>query len=253
VGSLGDVREARRWWRTARRVADASGDPSAGVWIRGREVVRALYERRPAPAILRLVEEAEAMSSKAPVAALPSLVAGKAQVLAMTGRAREAEAALRQLQGIYADLPADVTGDDDSWFGWTEARLRFAESFVHSHLGRFDRATTAQDRALALYPASYPRGPAQIELQRALCLVRSGDARAGARHAQATMASLPREQHNLPIIDLGRTVLRAVPAAAHRQPAVAEFHEYLSLTSSPSARKQIDPPDSSEHDDPAED
>jgi hypothetical protein len=46
VGGLGRLPEAVRWWRTARRVGDKAGDPYTSTWIRGHEVVRALYERR---------------------------------------------------------------------------------------------------------------------------------------------------------------------------------------------------------------
>ncbi len=47
VANLGDLVEAQRWWRTARRSADEAADPYTMFWIRGREIVRAGYERRP--------------------------------------------------------------------------------------------------------------------------------------------------------------------------------------------------------------
>jgi tetratricopeptide (TPR) repeat protein len=153
VGGLGHVREAGRWWRTARRVADKTGDPYTSTWIRGWEVVRAKFEGRPLPAVLTLVEQAERHAVRAPVIAMPSLLAGKAQALAMLGRAEEAEATLRQLREVFAALPSEVTGERESWFAWPEYRLWHTESFVHSELGQFEQATEAQDRALALYPA----------------------------------------------------------------------------------------------------
>jgi transcriptional regulator with XRE-family HTH domain len=71
VADLGDLVEARRWWRTARLTADEAADPYTIFFIRGHEVVRAGYERRPVPAILRLVNEAEAHLDKAPLEVLP--------------------------------------------------------------------------------------------------------------------------------------------------------------------------------------
>jgi hypothetical protein len=85
----------------------------------------------------------------------------------------------------------------------------------------------AQRRALALYPASYPRGPAQIELQRAFSLVRSGDVANGSRHVLDTMTALPPEHHVRPVVDLSHKVLEAVPASEHHRSAVRELREYL--------------------------
>jgi len=229
VANLGDLRESRRWWRTARRASDASGDIAASVWVRGREVVRAVYEQRPASAILQQVQEAEALGSAPPTAALPELVSGKAQALAVVGRENDAEEALDDFRKIISDLPATTTSDKDSLFGWPEERLRFTESFVYSHLGEYDKADAAQRRALALYPASYPRGPAQIELQRALCLVSCGDVSAGVEHALNIMAGLPAEHRVRPVVDLGHKVLQAIPATEGSQPGVARFREYLAL------------------------
>jgi len=63
IANVGDVRQARRWWRTARNLAEESGDPSTIMWIRGREVVRGLYEARPTAAILQMIEQAESFAN----------------------------------------------------------------------------------------------------------------------------------------------------------------------------------------------
>jgi hypothetical protein len=229
VGGLGRLPEAVRWWRTARRVADKAGDPYTSTWIRGHEVVRALYERRPLSAVLTLVEQAERHAVHTPATAMPTLLAGKAQALAMRGQADDAEAALRQLREVFAGLPSEVTGNRESWFGWPEYRLRFTESFVHAELGQFEQATEAQDRALTIYPPMYIHGPAQIQLQRARCLVDCGDTTGGVRHAQDTLAGLPSTHRGLATVELGRKALAAVPGKERRLPAVAEFAEYLAL------------------------
>jgi transcriptional regulator with XRE-family HTH domain len=236
VGSLGQLREAGRWWRTARRVADKADDLYTSIWIRGREVVRAPFEHRPLHAVLALTQEAEARAAEAHVGARTSLLSGKAQALAMLGRAEEAEATLRQLHEVFADLPSGVTGNTESWFGWPEYRLRVTESFVHAELGRFAQASEAQDRALTLYPPMYICGPVQIELQRARCLVGGGDTTAGVRHAQDTLVKLPSKHHDTVLVELGRKVLAAVPGKDRRLPAVTEFAEYLVLTGNQLAR-----------------
>jgi hypothetical protein len=39
VGSLGNKREARHWWQTARHITDASTDTDLRVWVRGYEAI----------------------------------------------------------------------------------------------------------------------------------------------------------------------------------------------------------------------
>jgi hypothetical protein len=230
VGNLGQVSQAGRWWRTARMLADRSGDVPIRAWIRGQEVVRALYEKRPPERVLRLAAEAELVAVDAPPASLPELIGGKAQTLAILGREVEAEAALDRLRGVCAELPSLMMNEKRSLFAWTQDQLRYTESLVYSHLGKVDEAEEAQSKAVALYPPWYRRGPVQIELQRALCLVRAGDSVAGVSHAQTVMDGLPREQHNRPIIDLGHKVLAGVPAAQREARQVMEFREYLEVT-----------------------
>jgi transcriptional regulator with XRE-family HTH domain len=228
VANLGRTHEARRWWHTARRVADESGDLETSLWVRGREIVRALYEQRPLPAVLKLTEQAESrMTSGAAPSAMPELFAGKAQSLALAGRRHEALAALEQVRDSFADLPADTAHDRESVFGWAEQKLRYTESFVFSHLGEFEQADEAQRRALVLYPTSCQRDLAQIELMRALCLVRCGDMTSGTRHALDTMDRLPRRHHVRPVIDLGYKVLHAVPRDQRQLGGVQELGEYL--------------------------
>lgn len=226
VANLGNLFEARRWWRTARHAADEAGDPYTMFWIRGREVVRAGYEHRPVRAILQLVNEAEARLDEAPAEVLPQFFSGKAQTLVLAGRHTEAEQTLCQVRECFGKLPAP-SSHNDSTFDWGEERLRFAESFVYSHLGDFAKAEQAQQAALRLYSDSNMRSPAQIELQRALCLVRSGDLVQGTRHAQTTITNLPAMHRIRPVVDLGQKVFSVIPARERRHSWAREYHECL--------------------------
>jgi tetratricopeptide (TPR) repeat protein len=226
VANLGDPLAARRWWRTARRVADEAGDSYTVFWIRGREVVRAGYERRPVRVILQLVQEAEARLDEAPPEVLPQFFSGKAQTLVLAGQHAEAEQTLTRVRECFGKLPSP-SSQNDSLFDWGEERLRFAESFVYSHLGDFAKAEQAQQAALRLYPDSNLRSPAQIELQRALCLVRSGDLTQGTRHAQATITNLPVMHRIRPVADLGQRVLGSIPAHERRRGWAQEYRECL--------------------------
>ena len=224
VADLGGLVEARRWWRSARRAADEAADPYTVFWVRGLEVVHAGYERRPVEATLRLVAEAEARFdlTAAPPAVLSEFLSGKAQTLALAGRHGEAERVLCQVR----ELPMSAA-HRDSMFDFAEENLRYTESFVYSHAGRFAEAEQAQQAALTLYTDSNPRDPAKIELQRALCLVRSGDFAQGAGHAQAIITDLPMMHRCRVFADLGQKVLGAIPAGERRHSWAQEYRECL--------------------------
>lgn len=231
IANLGEIRQARRWWRSARQLADQSGDVSADMWVRGREAIRGLYEGRPTAAILRLVDDADTSSRHAQPADKAELLAAKAQALALAGRGDDAEFALGEVRTTYDQLPGSIVDEHDSIFGWAENRLRFTESFVYSHLGNSSKAGAAQDRAVAVYPSSYRRGPAQIELQRALCMVADGDATGGASHASEVLSGLSARDQIRPIVSLSRSVLSAIPTGDQARPDVAELREHLALAS----------------------
>src|SRR3954463_3495917 len=102
--------------------------------------------------------------------------------MALAGRSDAATDALRRLERIHEGLPAEAMADGASVLVWAEDRIRFTQSFVYAQLGNTAQAMNAQDAALAAFPVTYRRGPAQIELQRALCLVRDNDVTGGVRH-----------------------------------------------------------------------
>lgn len=97
-------------------------------------------------------------------------------------------------------------------------------------MGSFAKTELAQQAALRLYPESNMRGPAQIELQRALCLVRSGDLAQGTRYAQTTITNLPVIHRIRPVADLGQRVLSVIPAHERHQGWAKEYGECLQLS-----------------------
>jgi tetratricopeptide (TPR) repeat protein len=229
LGNLGRLREANRWWRTANQLASESGDDYTIVWINGCELGRAFYERRSISSLIELTEETDVLARTAPAAALTEFLVGKTQVLTSLERTIEVEGTLNQFREVVARLPSEPA-DPDSWLGWAEHRLRFAESFAYSHQGNVPQADDAQRRAMTLYPAWYPRGPAKIELQRALALVRSGDVATGIRHAQAVVSSLKEEHRDWPIFGFGHEILLGVPSESDaHEGIIAEFRNQLAL------------------------
>lgn len=232
--NLGLTRESRRWWRTAQQIAWGA-DNGTVLWVRGHEIVRSLYEQHSIDSILRLVEEADPYLTNATAEELPEFMGGKAQALAVAGRDGEAVATLHQAEEVYNQLPLSLTrvqGRESDRL-WPENRIAFTQSFVYSYLGHLKEADAAQTRALELYAPDFRRGPAQIKLQRALCMVKAGDANGGTAYAQQVMQALPTGDHVRTIIDLAHTVYRAVPEEGRGLVAVADFREYLATPTKP--------------------
>ncbi|MFJ1456353.1 hypothetical protein [Nocardia sp. N2S4-5] len=240
VGDLGQRREAMRWWRTARLAAESSGDLHIMMYIRGRAAIREIYDGRSPTLILESIGEADELMATGPVVGLPSLLAARAQSCALLGRADEAEADLRALRDVFADLPSDMT-TSHGWHCWAypEERVRFAESFVYSHLGNVAAAEAAQQAALRLYPPNIVRGPTQIELQRALCHVRGGDCTEGARHAVATVDRLPVEYRTRFVMGLSEQVYDAIPSGERGRAAVGDLRELIRSDAITLQRKAI--------------
>jgi hypothetical protein len=228
VGDLGRRREGRRWWRTARYAADNSGDLHTIMFVRGRNAIRAIYDGQEPAIIIDQIGKSDHLIADGLASGKPSLLAARAQSFALLGRAEEAESSLNDLRDTFAALPSPMT-KDHGWHCWAypEERVRFTESFVYSHLGDTRRAEEAQSAALGLYPPNSRRGPVQIELQRALCLVAAGDPLEGAGHATTTLERLPSEHRTRFVMGLGEQVFAAVPDDQRRTRHARELYELL--------------------------
>ena len=230
VGNLGNARAGHRWWRIARQSADASRNVEAQVWVRGREIIRGLYEHRPPETLLNLADEATAISHT-PGMGTGSVLIGRAQILAVLGRAVEAERAMTEVYATVDRLPHRITADTESMFGWPEYRLRHGESLVYTYLGDSRRAEAAQERALSLYPTNLFRERAQVQLYQAMRLIRDGEPTIGARHACRTLDDLPQTHRIEVVLEVARSVARAVPNAERHRPAATELRELLTMPS----------------------
>jgi hypothetical protein len=227
---IGDTGNAVRYWRTALRAVDQTGDRTLRSQLRGRRAVLATYDPRQSASVLALADDAITVADGMPCAGVASGYAARAQVFAQLGQHDQARDALRQLSDTFDRLPGSLR----RWGQWgqTEQRLRFVESHVHSYAGRLSTAASAQDAALALYPPSSYQGRAQIELHRATCLIVAGDPSEGARHAICAIQALPSEhRHDALVRRTAALALDQVPEAARSLPAVAEARDLLAAPS----------------------
>jgi transcriptional regulator with XRE-family HTH domain len=226
----GEPRRADRWWRTARQLADASGDIEARTWVRGREVTNGIYAQRPVPAILDRATEATSIAGLLASAGSAHLYGGLAQTLAVDGRSDEALAALGRVADVTDQLPSHVVADEGSMLGWPEVRLRHTESYVHTWLGDTRRAYAAQEAALRIYPESLARDRAKVLLHRVACMIHDGDVGGGLAYAGRVLDGLPVQHHTESVYAIGRAAMRVVPARERGRPEAAELRARLAFS-----------------------
>ncbi|WP_433467356.1 helix-turn-helix domain-containing protein [Spirillospora sp. CA-128828] len=229
--NLGEGRAARRWWRTACRAADQTGDHTAAALVRGRAAVFSLYAQTPRLSVVEAAEEAIEVGRGVPCAGVVSGHAAKAQALAELGRHDEATETLDDLRSVFEGLPEAVQTERGSQWGWSNGRLHYVTSLVHTCAGNMGPAMVAQDAALAVYPDQNWQARGQIEMHRAGVLIRAGDVDEGARHMTRVLESLPAEQRCDGLVKgSALTSLRlAAPAQAGR-PSIRQARDLLTST-----------------------
>ncbi|RFS81229.1 XRE family transcriptional regulator [Actinomadura spongiicola] len=231
VSTLGERRHARDWWKTARHAADASKNRDLRVWVRGYEAMNALYSARPPLLVLRLAQHAVDIAGDHTGAAVLEAMAARAQALSMMdGRAEEAAAAVRDLEGRWERLPAAAPDDRLATGAWPETALHHTAAYTYTHTGDTDLAERARSQALSRYPTSMRRQRAQIELLRATGMVRVGDVAAGVELAGRTVEGLAAAQRTATIQHGARLVLDAVPAADLARPGVRDYRATFAPT-----------------------
>ncbi|MGI5520605.1 helix-turn-helix domain-containing protein [Micromonospora sp. CA-259024] len=224
--AAGQVGVARRWWATAQRVADESGDADTRVLTRAWDITNGCCDGRPAAQVVALSDQVlPLLNGAVPSAAVCGLLAGRAQALSLAGRHDDAVAVVRHLSDQVEALPADVVADVESLWGWPEHRLAHTQSWVYTHAGRLADAAAAQERALALYPPSQQRLRTQVQLHQAAALIRGGHIPDGLRMAADLIDALPASQHNELLRAVARQVAAAVPDGERRRPVYGELLE----------------------------
>ncbi|WP_141581340.1 XRE family transcriptional regulator [Actinomadura sp. WMMA1423] len=227
--SLGEDRAARRWWRTASRAADRTGDHAIAARVRGRAALISLYTETPRLSVIEAAEEAIAVG-RGIAASVVNGHAAKAQALAELGRHDEAADALEDLCGVFEQLPEAVRKDRGSW-GWSVGRLHFVTSLVRTCAGNVEPAMQAQEAGLAVCSAQSWKFRGQIEMQRAGVLIHIGDVDEGAEHMTRVLEALPPEQRGDGLLrGSALTSLRfAAPAQAGRS-SIRRARELLAST-----------------------
>ena len=237
LSNLGYTRPSRSWWATAQHAADAAGDADLGMWIAGERLIRGLYERRPAPVLIRRAAAAADTYGPRATVGLLRVHTTRAQVFAMSGRSEDAVAAVRCAEDVFAGLPSSMTEDLASDWCFGEDRIHYSTAWVHAYLGQPGPLDQAAARAVELLEeADHPRGVTQVRLIQAAGYVRAGDIAAGIGHATAVFEECPPEQRTALVTELADGVWTAIPTSQRKDPAIEGYRELLALSG---ARKAI--------------
>jgi hypothetical protein len=229
--NAGDAQGARRYWRTALRAIDQSGDRPSRALLYATRARFALAEPASSPALtLGYADEAIGIAGSVPCAGLASGHASRARALAILGDQRGSVAAVQGQSEVSDRLTREAAAPTP--FYAVEQALHGTQSRVYAYAGRAADATRAQAAGLALVPPGSPIPVADFQLDTAIGLIRAGDPSEGASHVVTTNQTLPAGYRQSSLIRQNAArALELVPAGAAGMPAVAEARELLALPS----------------------
>ncbi|MEO3978452.1 hypothetical protein [Streptomyces sp. CAU 1734] len=185
---LGQHREAHRWFGTAGRAAEQSGDRLLHSWVLGREAMVPLNYGAPRAAAA-LASRARQLAGAKPSAAAALAAAVAARAHAATGDREKALKAVADTEAIAERLvPQQRT---DTWFGYPLQKHFVHASQALTQLGETRRAYEAQERALELSRAPSLMTRALIAIDRASCRAHDGERAEAAHIAAEAYSSLP--------------------------------------------------------------
>jgi hypothetical protein len=222
VASMGDTREAVRWYRTAKVAADASGDRHLIAWVRGREVLRSDYDGYGTPdQILTYVRDQSGLVDQSPVGRMEIMVAAS-RAYARIGEHTRARDAFEDARRAFDATPSAPTGTESMYY-LPEWRFLLRGVFVDALAG--DRVRV--DRVLSEIATGGPmRWGVQADLNRALAAAADGDAGAAVDLAVATIQRVPYPQHTQTMRQLVEAICGTLSGEVHRE-SVRYLHELV--------------------------
>lgn len=185
---LGDHRESARWFHTAGRAAEESGDSVLHAWVLGREAMVPLNFGAPAVA-QRVAGRARSLAGEKPTAAKALACAVAARAFAANGNREEALSAVAEAERVMEILPSDQS--IDTWFGYPRQKHHVHLSQALTLLGETSRAYDQQQRALELSRRPSVMTRALISIDRATCLAHDGELPEAADVAAQAYGELP--------------------------------------------------------------
>ncbi len=225
--NAGNERNARRYWRTAMRLIDQSGDRPAQAELHADRASFALLETLSSPSTaLALADDAISISGKIPCAGTVSAHGTRAMALALLGDHSASASAAQDLGDSYTRMPEATNSAHSAW-GFSEQQLHFIEGHVHAYAGRASDSAKALDAGISMVPAGQWIAVSSFEVNRAICMIRAGDPSEGARHVVRAIQALPAGYRRSATMRRASAALDMIPVGADNVPAVVEARELL--------------------------
>lgn len=220
---LDDRSSFRAWARTAGLAGNSTDDPEILSWIYAQEAYGHYYGGDISEAIDVAQRAYEVVSYPCTGAALASALEARAQ--AILGRSAETREALARAEEILSRLEGEVL--IPSAFGYNESSFRFHEGNAYTHLRDVKSAMRAQERALELCAPDNYTDWAMTRLDRAQCLIYSGDLTSGLEYATETIGELARAQRKGIITLRAKEIIGALPRDRKSLVAARDLREIL--------------------------
>jgi hypothetical protein len=180
--------ETQAWFKTARGFAKEADDRILSAWVTVCASASYLWYGRQADLGVQLAQSAQLVAGRSATGIRAWAYSLEARGQALLGHRREALIAVRSAEDVYEHLPPGAT--------------RAGGFVLHPHLMRFcqenallfasenKEAFAQQDQAFGISPA-VPAHQVLVALDRASCLIHSGDLDEGCRTANRSLATLP--------------------------------------------------------------
>lgn len=222
---LGEPGQASRWFHVGHIAAQEINDRTLQAWLRTREALVSLYYSSPEHAA-HLARSARHLAGATKSIAAAMAPAVEARALARIGRERESIAAIRYSIDAFATIPDSIK--NDGVFGFGEHKLRFYEGNVLARTDKTSKpAIQAQNRALSLYATTDLVDRSHIYLDRAMCLLRSGDLVEACNSTSRVLSQLPTDTGIGAVIAEAQEIRLAVPSQHTSHASVRELDELI--------------------------
>ncbi|MEU0516514.1 hypothetical protein [Streptosporangium sp. NPDC006007] len=241
LSETGDFLTASRWWRIARRTADASGDRELSIWTLGRQALVAQTIGMSTLA-LRLLRDVEQLTDDRPSCGLAEALTTRAKIDGLQD-AESARRALDELRDLFERLPVDVTGERAAIWGYPEERLLSVRTGVLTAIGDADVHDDLASE-IARYGQVDQRSRVRAELKMGWYLVNTGEVRDGLNAAGSAMADLPAGHRTTAVTRMAARVYASLPARARTLPAARELRVLTTaVTGRPDPCRTVSPDD----------
>lgn len=221
---LGTRAEARKWFATAAKAAQESGDRQLHAWVLAREAMVPINYGAPQAAAL-LAERARQIAGDRPTAAATLAAAVAARAYALSHQPDRARKAIAQADYLMDRLDAGARAD--TWLAHGEQKHHVHLSHALTALGDTRRAGESQKRALKLSAPTSTMTRSLLTIDAATCVHHDGDTEEACRRVTTVLTPLPEAFRSGLVHQRAMGLLRSIPAQSHDERAVLELREVL--------------------------